>query len=328
MFRYILKRVLLFIPTILGVLFIVFTVNKISSNDPVYGKYGVNMTQEVYEQRREEMGLNKPFIVQYGEYVINACKLDLGISYSLKKPVMTLIVEKAPKTLLLGALGIALTVVVGIVCGIVSATKQGSFVDYLVTTISLIFASMPNFWLGLMLIILFASILGWLPAEGGKEAWQSWILPVITLGIGPLANITRITRSSMLDVIRQDYIRTARSKGLTERQIIYKHALRNALIPVVTVIGFMMSMIMGGSAVVESVFNFEGIGKMLKDAVAQADFPLIQGSVVVIALFVCVINLVVDILYGIIDPRIKAQYASVKKVKKAVPQEEKEGAAA
>ena len=327
MFRFILKRVLLFIPTVLGVLFIVFTINEITPSDPVYATYGTNMTQEVYEQRKEEMGLNKPFIVRYVDYVINACKLDLGKSYSNKRPVMDQILERAPKTLLLGALGIALTVIIGILCGIVSATKQGTAVDYIVTTISLIFASMPNFWLGLMLIILFSQILGWLPATG-IQSWTGWILPVVTLGIGPLANITRITRSSMLDVIRQDYIRTARSKGLTERQIIYKHALRNALIPVVTVIGFMMSMIMGGSAVVEGIFSFPGIGMMLMTAVAQADFPLIQGSVVFISLFVCVVNLVVDILYGFIDPRIKAQYVSVKKVKKAVSQDGKEGAAA
>ena len=327
MFRFILKRILLFIPTVLGVLFIVFTINEITPSDPVYATYGTNMTQEVYEQRKEEMGLNKPFIVRYVDYVINACKLDLGKSYSNKRPVMDQILERAPKTLLLGALGIAVTVIIGILCGIVSATKQGTAVDYIVTVISLIFASMPNFWLGLMLIILFSQMLGWLPATF-DNTWLGWILPVITLGIGPLANITRITRSSMLDVIRQDYIRTARSKGLTERQIIYKHALRNALIPVVTVIGFMMSMIMGGSAVVEGIFSFPGIGMMLMTAVAQADFPLIQGSVVFISLFVCVVNLVVDILYGFIDPRIKAQYVSVKKVKKAAPQEGKEGAAA
>lgn len=319
MFRFILKRVLLFIPTVLGVLFIVFTINQITPSDPVYATYGTNITQEQYEQRKEEMGLNKPFIVQYVDYVINACKLDLGTSYANKRPVMDQILERAPKTLLLGALGISLTVIIGIFCGIVSATKQKSALDYILTTISLIFASMPNFWLGLMLIIVFSQMLGWLPATGIRT-WTGWILPVVTLGLGPLANITRITRSSMLDVIRQDYIRTARSKGLTERQIIYKHALRNALIPVVTVIGFMMSMIMGGSAVVEGIFSFPGIGMMLMSAINQADFPLIQGSVVFISLFVCVVNLAVDILYGFIDPRIKAQYVSVKKVKKTVSQ--------
>lgn len=327
MFRFIIKRVLLFIPTVLGVLFIVFTINYYTPSDPVYATYGTNLTQEEYDQKKEEMGLNKPFIVQFVDYVVHAVQLDLGTSYGNKRPVMTQILERAPKTLLLGALGMAITVIVGIFCGIVSATKQKSALDYILTTVSLLFASMPNFWLGLMLIIVFSQMLGWLPATGIKS-WLGWILPVVTLGLGPLANITRITRSSMLDVIRQDYIRTARSKGLTERQIIYKHALRNALIPVVTVIGFMMSMIMGGSAVVEGIFSFPGIGQMLMSAVAQADFPLIQGSVVFISLFVCVVNLAVDILYGFIDPRIKAQYVTAKKAKKTAAQKGKEGALA
>ena len=327
MFRFILKRVLLFIPTILGVLFIVFTINYYTPSDPVYATYGTNLTQEEYEQKRDEMGLNDPFFVQFFNYVKNAARLDLGSSYNNKRPVVDQILERAPKTLLLGAIGITITVVIGILCGIVSATRQKSGLDYALTTISLILASMPNFWLGLMLIIVFSQMLGWLPATGIKN-WTGWILPCITLGLGPLANVVRITRSSMLDVIRQDYIRTARSKGLTERQIIYKHALRNALIPVVTVIGFMLSMIMGGSAVVEGIFSFPGIGAMLMSAVSLADYPLIMGSVLFISLFVCVVNLGVDILYGFIDPRIKAQYVTAKKVKKAAARNGKEGSLA
>ena len=327
MIRFILKRVLLFIPTVLGVLFIVFTINYYTPSDPVYATYGMNISPEDYAMKREEMGLNDPFFVQFFNYVKNAVRLDLGSSYNNKRPVMDQILERAPKTLLLGAIGIAITVVIGILCGIVSATKQGSALDYTLTTISLIIASMPNFWLGLMLIIVFSHMLGWLPATGIKS-WTGWILPCITLGLGPLANVMRITRSSMLDVIRQDYIRTARSKGLTERQIIYKHALRNALIPVVTVIGFMLSMIMGGSAVVEGIFSFPGIGAMLMSAVSLADYPLIMGSVLFISLFVCIVNLLVDILYGFIDPRIKAQYVGVKKKKKKTEQNRKEEMAA
>lgn len=325
MFRFILKRVLLFIPTILGVLFIVFTINYLTPSDPVYATYGTNITPEDYEARKTEMGLNEPFFVQFYNYVKGAVTGDLGASYSNKRSVMTQIWERAPKTLLLGAIGMAITIIIGIFCGIISATRQKSGLDYALTSISLFFASVPNFWLGLMLIIVFSNLLGWLPATGIRT-WTGWILPCVTLGLGPLANVTRITRSSMLDVIRQDYIRTARSKGLNEKQIIYKHALRNALIPVVTVIGFMLSMIMGGSAVIEGIFSFPGIGQMLMTAVSQADYPLIMGSVLFISLFVCVVNLLVDILYGFIDPRIKAQYIGAKKIKKAPSVQKKEAA--
>lgn len=313
MLKFIGKRLLLFIPVVLGVLFIVFTINCFTPSDLVYAILGMNVSEADYAAKAEELGLNDPFFVRFFNYVADiVTKGDLGKSYGNKRDVMEQILERCPKTLLLGAIGMLITVVIGIPCGIISATKQHSLLDYSVTGVSLLFASVPNFWLALMLVILFSKQLGWLPATGIKT-WQGWILPCLTLGLGPLANVTRITRSSMLDVIRQDYIRTARAKGLTERQIIFKHALRNALIPVVTVVGFMLSMIMGGSAVIEGIFNFPGIGSMLMSAISTADYPLIQGSIVFISLFVCVINLLIDILYGFIDPRIKAQYSKPKK---------------
>jgi peptide/nickel transport system permease protein len=307
MLRFVAKRIALFIPVVLGVLFIIFTINYFTPSDPVYSTLGMNITEEEYQQKSQELGLDKPFTVQFVRYLGNIVHLDLGVSYINKRSVADQIWERAGKTLLLGGIGMLITVAIGIPSGIISATRQYSVLDYSVTGISLFFASMPNFWLALMLIILFTLKLDWLPATD-ISSWKGWVLPCLTLGLGPLANVTRITRSSMLDVIRQDYIRTAKAKGLSKRATIIKHALKNALIPVITVIGFMLSMIMGGSAVIEGVFSFPGIGAMLVTAISTADYPLIMGSVLFISLFVCIVNLIVDILYGFIDPRIKAQY--------------------
>jgi peptide/nickel transport system permease protein len=307
MLRFVAKRIALFIPVVLGVLFIIFTINYFTPSDPVYSTLGMNITEEEYQQKSQELGLDKPFTVQFVRYLGNIVRLDLGVSYINKRSVADQIWERAGKTLLLGGIGMLITVAIGIPSGIISATRQYSVLDYSVTGISLFFASMPNFWLALMLIILFTLKLDWLPATD-ISSWKGWVLPCLTLGLGPLANVTRITRSSMLDVIRQDYIRTAKAKGLSKRATIIKHALKNALIPVITVIGFMLSMIMGGSAVIEGVFSFPGIGAMLVTAISTADYPLIMGSVLFISLFVCIVNLIVDILYGFIDPRIKAQY--------------------
>ncbi|MCF0229724.1 MAG: ABC transporter permease [Parasporobacterium sp.] len=312
MIRFIIKRILLFIPVIIGVLFIIFTINYFTPSDPVYSILGSNITQEEYQAKEKELGLDQPFLVQFFNYAGKlVTKGDMGVSYINKRPVIDQIWERAPKTLLLGLIGMCITVLIGVPAGIISATKQNSALDYSVTGVSLVFASMPNFWLGLMLMLIFSLKLKWLPASD-YSTWLGWVLPCVTLGLGPLANVSRITRSSMLDVIRQDYIRTARAKGLTERKIIFRHALKNALIPVVTVIGFMLSMIMGGSAVIEGIFNFPGIGFMLMTAISQADYPLIMGTVLFISIFVCLINLLVDIVYGFIDPRIKALYVKPK----------------
>lgn len=323
MFWFIGKRLLLFIPVLFGVVLIVFTINHFTPSDPVYSIMGVNITQEQYDVKYEQLGLNDPFFVQFFNYVKNLItKFDMGTSYSNKRPVAEQILERAPATLKLGLIGIAITIIIGIPCGIISATKQYSALDYSVTTLSLIFASMPNFWLALMMIIVFSLNLKWLPATG-IGTWKHWILPCLTIGIGPVASVTRITRSSMLEVIRQDYVRTARAKGLTERDIIWKHALKNALIPVITVVGYMASMIMGGSVVIEAIFSFPGLGNLMMTAITSADYPLVLGSVLFVSVFVCVINLVVDLFYGFIDPRIKAQYtrSSVRMKKKPAVQE-------
>ncbi len=317
----------MFIPVLLGVLFIVFAINHLSPGDPVVQQLGSNYTQEQYNAKQAEMGLDKPFFAQFYTYTKGiVTKLDFGNSYQTHRPVGKEIMERLPVTLKLSVMGIIITILLGIPFGIISATKQYSKLDYSVTVGSLVFASIPGFWLALMMIIVFSLNLKLVPASG-IASWKSWILPVLAVGLSPVASITRMTRSSMLDVVRQDYIRTARSKGLSEGVVIRKHALKNALIPVVTVTGILLGILVGGSVIVEAIFNIPGIGLLMMTAINNKDFPVIQGGVVVLSLFVCIINLLTDLLYGFIDPRIKASYKSGKMRKKPKPAINIEGGA-
>lgn len=317
MLKYIIKRLLWMIPTILGILLIIFTINDLMPGDPVMNSLGANYTEELYQQRREEMGLNRPFVVRYMEYVVDlVTHLDFGESYSTLRPVRNMIAERLGVTLLLGIYGSLITIVLGVIIGILSAVRQYSILDYVTTILATFFAAMPNFWLALMGVIIFSQNLQLLPASG-LSTWKHWVMPVICIGIGPIALVVRMTRTSMLDVVRQDYIRTARAKGVKERTVIYKHALRNALIPVITVIGMQLSVIFGGSIIVETIFSIPGMGMLLLDAINSQDYPVILGCVLVLSLAVCVINLLVDLAYAVADPRIKAQYTGGKKKKKA-----------
>ena len=317
MLKYIVKRLLWMIPTILGILLIIFTINDLMPGDPALNSLGANYTEELYQQRREEMGLNHPFVVRYVEYVVDlATRLDFGESYSTLRPVKNMIAERLGVTLLLGIYGSLITIVLGVIIGILSAVRQYSILDYVTTILATFFAAMTNFWLALMVVIIFSHNLQLLPASG-LSTWKHWIMPVICIGIGPIALVVRMTRTSMLDVVRQDYIRTARAKGVKERAVIYKHALRNALIPVITVIGMQLSVIFGGSIIVETIFSIPGMGMLLLDAINSQDYPVILGCVLVLSLAVCVINLLVDLAYAAADPRIKAQYTGGKKKKKA-----------
>ena len=322
--KYVLKRVLLMIPVLLGVIFIVFTINHFMPGDPVISLLGTNYTQEQYDAKEAALGLDKPFLEQFFIYVKNVVtKLDLGTSYQTNRSVSTEILERFPITLKLGVLGILVTIVVGIPFGIISATKQYSALDYGVTVVSMFFASMPSFWMGLMAIIIFSYKLQWLPASG-LFTWKHWILPVLTLGLSPVATVTRMTRSSMLDVIRQDYIRTARAKGLSEGVIIRRHALKNALIPVLTVVGMQLGTIVAGSVVIEAIFAINGTGQLLMTAINGKNYPVINGIVLFLSISISLMNLLVDLVYGFVDPRIMAQYSVGKKKKKpaAKPAEE------
>lgn len=307
MHKYVLKRILLLIPVLLGVSLLVFAIMSLTPGDPAQLILGENAPKEAVLKLREEMGLNDPFFMQYFRFVKNAVVGDFGRSYTTGREVFGEIFARFPNTLILAVIGIIISVCIGIPIGIISATRQYSFLDSFSMVIALLGVSMPVFWLGLMLILTFSVKLGWLPS-GGFDGFKSIILPAITLGVGSAAIITRMTRSSMLEVIRQDYIRTARAKGVAEKVVINKHALKNALIPIITVVGLQFGHLLGGAVLTESVYSWPGVGRLMVDAIRQKDTPTVLAAVVFLAAAFSVVNLLVDILYAYVDPRIKSQY--------------------
>jgi ABC-type dipeptide/oligopeptide/nickel transport systems, permease components len=308
MYRFVLKRLLMMIPVLLGVTLVVFTMMYLTPGDPARIMLGEAAQPEEIERLREELGLNQSYLVRFGNYLKNILLHgDLGISYTTKESVTNEIVARFPTTLLLAFLSVTIAVCIGIPIGILAATRQYSVFDNIGTFLSLIGVSMPNFWQGLMLIILFSVYLGWLPSSGFYGV-RYWILPSVTIGTSSAAVIMRMTRSSMLEVIRQDYIRTARAKGQTEMKIIVVHALKNALIPVITVVGLQFGILLGGAVLTESVFSIPGLGKLMIDSIKSRNFPMVQGGVLFIAMVFSFVNLAVDLLYAWVDPRIKSQY--------------------
>ena len=307
MHKYVLKRMLLLIPVLLGVSLLVFAIMSLTPGDPAQLILGENAPREAVLKLREEMGLNDPFFIQYLRFVKNAILGDFGRSYTTGREVFGEIFARFPNTFILAILGIIISVCIGIPIGIISATRQYSFLDSFSMIIALLGVSMPVFWLGLMLILMFSVKLGWLPS-GGFDGFKSIILPAVTLGVGSAAIITRMTRSSMLEVIRQDYIRTARAKGVAEKVVINKHALKNALIPIITVVGLQFGNLLGGAVLTESVYSWPGVGRLMVDAIRQKDTPTVLAAVVFLAAAFSVVNLLVDILYAYVDPRIKSQY--------------------
>lgn len=331
MIKYVLKRLLLMIPTLLGVLLIIFVINEMIPGDPAQLALGSNYTEEAYEEMVQEMGLDKNVVVRFVDYVVGVVtRFDLGTSYDSGREVSSLIAARLAVTLKLGILSCIVTIVAGVGIGILSAVKKYTPIDYIATSLAVFFGAAPGFWVGLMSMMIFSLWLGWLPA-GGLRGWRYYILPVFCMAISPLSLTMRITRTSMLDVINQDYIRTARAKGVEERKVVFSHALRNALIPVVTVCGTQLVMVVGGSFIIESVFSIPGIGMLLLNAINTRDYPTIQGTVLVLSFFVCVINLATDIVYAYVDPRIKSQYMGGAykrkeiKVEKKAQKAEKEG---
>lgn len=308
MHKYILRRLVMLIPVMLGVSFIVFTLMHFTPGDPARIMLGESAPVEDVQKLREEMGLDDPFLIQYGRYVKKAVfDQDIGRSYVTNRSVTNEIITRFPATLKLAAIGVLVAVAIGIPVGIISATRQYTLFDQVSMVLALLGVSMPNFWQGLMLILLFSVNLGWLPASGFTSL-KHMILPAITLGTSSAATITRMTRSSMLEVVRQDYIRTARAKGQVESIVINKHALKNALIPIITVIGLQFGSLLGGAVLTESIYSVPGVGRLMVDSIKSRDFPVVQGGVLFIAITFSVINLFVDILYAYIDPRIKSQY--------------------
>jgi peptide/nickel transport system permease protein len=256
---------------------------------------------------RIQLGLEDPFFVQFGRYVINTAQLDFGTSFTSRRPVFNEIIARFPTTVQLAFMSVIIAIILGIPLGILSATKQYTVFDNGATVVGLMGVSIPNFWLGLMFILLFSVRLGWLPSSGFGTPMH-WILPSLTIGISSTAIIMRMTRSSMLEVLRQDYIRTARAKGQKEGKIIFNHALKNALIPVITVVGLQFGMLLGGAILAETIFAIPGLGRFMVDAIGRRDFPVIQGGVLLIAISFSFVNLLVDVLYSYVDPRIRSQY--------------------
>ncbi|HIR05788.1 MAG TPA: ABC transporter permease [Candidatus Copromonas faecavium] len=314
MLRFIGKRILMMIPVLIGVTLIIFTMMYLTPGDAADMLLGDSATIEQKEQLREELKLNDPYLVQYFNYMKGVFHGDLGTSYSTKRPVTEELLDRFPTTIKLAGAGVLLSLIFGVSMGIISATKQYSIFDNLATTFSLLGVSIPNFWLALMLIIIFAVNLKILPPSGLSSPLH-WILPVISLGMNSTATIMRMTRSSMLEVVRQDYIRTARAKGQKESLVILRHALPNALIPIITVAGLQFGRLMGGAVMAETVFSIAGIGKLMVDAIKLQNFPIVQGGVLLIAFSTSIVNLLIDILYAFVDPRIRSQYIRPKKNK-------------
>ncbi|WP_317348364.1 ABC transporter permease [Pusillibacter faecalis] len=314
MLRYILKRILLMIPVLLGIVVIVFTLMYVGGGDPTISILGENVTPEAQAEIREELGLDDLYLVRLGNYLLDLLHGDLGDSYRSKRPVMDEILARYPTTLKLTFGSIALGIVVGVIVGIISAVRQYSLLDKIGTFISLFGVSAPSFWIAMMLVLVFSVKLNLLPATG-SHTLACWVLPVVTLGLQCGAFIMRMTRSSMLEVIRQDYIRTAKAKGQSEFKIVISHAFRNALVPIITTIGIQICGFLAGSVLVESVFALPGLGKYVVDSVNYKDYPAVQGVVLFIAINCVIINLLTDIIYCFVDPRIKAQYGRKKGVK-------------
>lgn len=307
MIKYVLRRLLSLIPTLLGVSFIVFALLYLTPGDAVTATMGANAPPEAMEATREALGLNDPFLVQYGRFLKGMLHGDLGNSYHTGQGVTSTLGALFPNTLKLSFFALSIAVFFGIGFGVISAVKKYSVLDNITMVIGLIGLAMPIFWSGLLLILLFSVKLGWLPSSG-FTSFRHMILPGVALGFQSTAVIMRQTRSSMLDVLDKDYIRTAKAKGLAEGAIIGIHALKNALIPVITTIGLQMGGLLGGSVLTETIFSVPGIGRLMVESIKTRDYPIILGGVMFISLTYSVISIIVDILYGFADPRIRAKY--------------------
>ncbi|WP_299976931.1 ABC transporter permease [Desulfobacula sp.] len=331
MLAYIIRRIFILVPTLLGVSLIVFFMLRLTPGDPAELMLGERATEESLHQIREHLGLNEPLHVQYGMFMKRLMKGDLGETIFTRQKVWTEIKHRFPATLELSVCALFISIVVGIILGIISATKQYSIFDYLSMLGALTGVSMPIFWLGLVLMLIFSVNLGWLPISGRlsvlidlevvtnfyvldsiitknwvalKDSIWHLIMPAVTLSTIPTAIIARMTRSSMLEVLKQDYIKTAMAKGLSKFKVVYKHALRNALIPVVTTIGLQFGVLLCGAILTETIFAWPGVGKWMYDAVMQRDYMVIQGGTLIIATIFIIINLFVDLLYAVINPKI------------------------
>jgi len=309
--KYIIRRLFDLLPTIFVVAVIVFIITRLIPGDPASVMLGPQASVEDIEALRQNLGLNDPLYVQFFHYISDLLRGNFGVSLTYNEPIVQLIMERFPNTLILAASALIIAFMIGVPAGIISASKQNSLLDYSVMLVSLIGVSMPIFWLGVMLVLYFSVNLGWFPATGmgsmddGLISYiKHLILPSITLATIPMATFARITRSSMLEVISQDYIKTARSKGLSEFWVICKHAFKNALTPLLTVLGMQISMMLGGAVLTETIFSWPGMGRLIVDAIDKRDFVVVQGTVLFIAVIFVLVNLFVDVMYKVVNPRV------------------------
>lgn len=306
MLYYILKRILQIIPVIIGITLILFLLMYIIPEDPARLILQKGATPQALANLREKMGIDKPVYVQYWRYISSLIRGDLGISYRYQRSVNDILAEHYPNSIKLAFAAIIIEAIIGIAAGIISAVKKYSFLDVLVTISTTILVCIPVYWLGMLLQIGFGLKLGWLPLSGmGDGSIKYYILPALTLASVSTAFVARMTRSSMLDVLSNDYIRTAYAKGLSNNRVIFKHSLKNALIPVITYIGIDLGTLMGGAILTETIFAWPGVGRTIYLAILQRDAPVVIGGTIVLVLIFVVINLIIDILYAILDPRIR-----------------------
>ena len=298
------KRFFNLFNVIFGVLILTFLLIHLVPGDPVEVMLGESSSSADRETLRAELGLNQPIITQFGIYIAKLARGDFGVSIHTKTPIIEMIKTRYPATLKLAFISLIIGLAIGVPMGIYAALKAGHWQDFVVTIISVRFSAMPAFWLGPMLMLLFAVWLGWLPVSG-MDSPTSIILPAITLGFGLSAILTRMTRTSLLEVLGDDYIRTARAKGLNEKTVVIRHALRAALLPIITIVGLQMGSLLAGTVITETIFSWDGIGRLLVESIEKRDYPVTQACVLVVALSYVLVNVLTDMLYRIADPRVK-----------------------
>jgi peptide/nickel transport system permease protein len=309
MYKYVFNRLLLTIPVLIGAAFLVFTIMSLTPGDPGTLILGITADKQDIAKLNHELGYDRPFMVRFFNYMKNiVVHFDFGISYRTHTPVYNEILSRFPNTFYLAVSSIIVSSILGISLGILSAVRQYSFMDSFFTVLAMFLAAIPGFWFGLMLMLVFSLKLGWLPSNG-VDSWKNFVLPALTLSLGGAAGLLRLTRSTMLETVRQDYIRTARSKGASEGTVIWKHALKNALLPVITSLGMNFGASLGGAIIIEMVFGMPGLGTYIVTSIRQKDVPGVLAATLLLAVLFCIIMLIVDLLYAFIDPRIKAKYA-------------------
>jgi len=299
-----LNRVLILIPTLLGLVTFLFILIRLIPGDPARVLAGLMASEEDVELIREQLGLNKPLYVQYFTYMANLFTFNLGVSARTDSPVLYEVMARLPNTLALALSSTALAVALGVPLGVFAASRKSSRLDTLVSTFSIVGISLPTYWLGLIMITIFAVELHLLPA-GGYGTPAHFILPTVTIALFLTAFIVKITKASVIDSMEKEYVVTARSKGLTERVILYKHVLRNALIPVITIIGLQFGSLLGGAVITETIYAWPGLGRLIIDAINNRDYPMVQGSIFIFALLYALVNLITDLIYTIVDPRVR-----------------------